>query len=158
MIMDVGFVDVGADNKSMIALGEAPRQLTAQAVGLLRGDLARNKGLPDGIGNHIIGPAPPAGLSKILPLGKQKLRVRDPAVALVAGDQPAAVRFFWILHIVDDVLNGLAHSPSLAYVQRHDAGGCHWRSLPSKETARDWRTVSDCVFSFRRTVRQSSCP
>ncbi len=48
---------VGADNKSVVAFGEAPRQLTAQAVGLLWGDLARNKGLPDGIGNHIIGPA-----------------------------------------------------------------------------------------------------
>ena len=43
---------------------------------------------------NIIGPAPSPGLGKVLPLGKQKLRVRDPAVALVAGDQPAAVRLY----------------------------------------------------------------
>ena len=84
----------------MIALGEAPRQLIAQAVGLLRGDLAGDKGLADGVGDHIIGPAFPASLGEVLPLGKQKLRVRDPAVALVAGDQPAAVRLVRILHIV----------------------------------------------------------
>ena len=47
VVMNMCFVDVGADNKSMIALGEAPRQLTAQAVGLLRGDLSGNEGLPD---------------------------------------------------------------------------------------------------------------
>ena len=47
-----------------------------------------------------IGPALPASLGEVLPLGKQKLRIRDPAVALVAGDQPAAVRLVRILHIV----------------------------------------------------------
>ena len=60
--MDVGFVHMGADDKGVFPFGEAAGQLIAQAVGLLRGDLAGDEGLPDGIGNHIIGPAPPAGL------------------------------------------------------------------------------------------------
>ena len=100
VIMDVGFVHMGADDKGVFPLGETAGQLIAQAVGLLRGDLAGNKGLANGVGDHIIGPAFPASLGEVLPLGKQKLRVRDPAVALVAGDQPAAVRLVRILHIV----------------------------------------------------------
>ena len=65
-----------------------------------------------------------------MPLGQKKSCVRDPAVALVAGDQPAAVRLVWILHIVNDVSDSLAHSPTLAGVQGHDAGGGHDKSLP----------------------------
>ena len=70
MIMDVVAVNVGTDDKSVIAFGKSAGQLTAQAVGFLRRNLAGNKGLPDGVGNHIIRPALSAGLGKILPLGK----------------------------------------------------------------------------------------
>ena len=152
MIMDVGFVYMGADDKGVFPLGETAGQLIAQAVGLLRGNLAGDKGLADGVGDHIIGPAPPPGLGKVLPLGKQKLRVRDPAVALVAGDQSAAVRLVRVLHIVDDVLNGPAHGPAFASVQGHNAGGGYWQSLPSKETARNLRTVLCIQFSPHRSA------
>ena len=111
VIMDVVAVNMGADDVSMVPLGEAAGQLTAQAVGFLRRDLAGEEGLPDGVGDHIIRPPPPPGLGKVLPLGKQKLRVRDPAVTLEAGDQPAAVCLLRILHIVDNVPDGLAHRP-----------------------------------------------
>ena len=69
MIVDVVAVNVGTDNKSVIAFGKTAGQFTAQAVGFLRRDLAGNKGLPDGVGNHIIRPALPAGLGEVLPLG-----------------------------------------------------------------------------------------
>ena len=43
MIMDVVAVNVGTDGKSVIAFGKAAGQLTAQAVGILRRDLAGNE-------------------------------------------------------------------------------------------------------------------
>ena len=153
VIMDVGFVYMGADDKGVFPLGEAAGQLIAQAVGLLRGNLSGDEGLADGVGDHIIGPAPPPGPGEVLPLGQKELRVGDPAVALVTGNQPVAVRLVRVLHIGDDVLNVPAHGPAFAGVQGHDAGGRHWQSLLSKEAARDWRTVSDCVFSFHHTAR-----
>ena len=46
MIVNMGFVDMGADDIGVIALGEALGQLTAQTVRVLRCDLSGNKGLP----------------------------------------------------------------------------------------------------------------
>ena len=70
VIMDVGFVNMGTDNKSVIALGETAGQLIAQAVGFFRRDLAGDEGLPYLVGDHIISPAPSAGLGEVLPLGE----------------------------------------------------------------------------------------
>ena len=98
--MYVGLVNMGADDKGMVSLGKAHCQLIAQAVGFLRRDLTRDKGLPDGIGNHIVPPAPSAGSIEILPLGKSKLRIGNPAVALIAADELAVVGLCRILHIV----------------------------------------------------------
>ena len=111
MIMDVVTVNMGADDVSMVPLGEAAGQLTAQAVGFLRRDLAGDEGLPNGVGDHIIRPPLSACLGEVLPFVKQKLCVRDPAVTLEAGDQPTAVRLLRVLHIVDDVPDGLAYRP-----------------------------------------------
>ena len=124
VIMDVGLVHMSADNKSVVFFGKPAGQLIAQAVGLLRGDLAGDEGLPDSVGDHIIGPALPAGLGKVLAFGEQKLRIRNPAVALVAGNEPAAVRLVRILHVVDNVLNCSSHRPAFAGVQGYDTGGC----------------------------------
>ena len=84
MIMDMGFVDVGADDVSMVALGEPLGQLAAQTVRVLRCDLAGNKGLPQMVGDHIILAAHSAGLLDVLIFGEKKLGVGDPAIALPA--------------------------------------------------------------------------
>ena len=123
MVVDVGLVHMGTANKGMVPLGESPRQLIAQAVGFLRGDLAGDKGLPDLISNYIVRPALPAGPGEILPFGEKELRIGDPAVTLVAGDQLAVVGFLWILRIINDVADGLAHGPALAGVQGDETGG-----------------------------------
>ena len=54
MVVDVSLVDVGADDESVLAFGKAPGQLHAQPVCFLRRDLARHKGLPQVVGNHIV--------------------------------------------------------------------------------------------------------
>ena len=58
------------DDERMIAFGKSAGQLTAQAGGFLRRDLTGDKGLADGVSDHIIRPAPSAGLGEVLPLGK----------------------------------------------------------------------------------------
>ena len=66
MIVNMGFVDMGADDIGVIALGEALGQLTAQTVCLLRRDLAGTKGLSKMVGYHIILTAHPPGVSDVL--------------------------------------------------------------------------------------------
>ena len=46
-VPDDVIMDMGADHKGMIALGEPFGKLHAQPVGFFRGDLAGDKGLPD---------------------------------------------------------------------------------------------------------------
>ena len=130
MIVNMGFVNMGADNVGVIALGEALGQLTAQTVRVLRCDLAGDKGLPQMVGNHIILAAHSAGLLNVLILGEKKLGVGDPAVALPARNQPAAVRLLRIFGVVDDVADGLSHRAAFAGVQGHQARGCHGCSPP----------------------------
>ena len=66
MIVNVGFVDVGADDISVIASGRTPGQLAAQTIRFFRCDLAGDKGLPQMVGNHIIPAAHSAGLLDIM--------------------------------------------------------------------------------------------
>lgn len=131
MVVDVSLVDVCADDESVPALGEAPGQLHAQAVGFLRRDLARHKGLPQMVGDHIVRTAHPAGSGGVGLLVQQELRIGHAAVTLVAGDEPTVVGLVWIFYIVDDVADGLADRATLAGVQRYDAGGGHVGDLLS---------------------------
>ena len=129
--MDVSLIDVGTDDESVPALGEAPGQLHAQSVGILRRDLARHKGLPQVVGNHIVRTAHPAGAGDIGLLVQQELGIGHAAVTLIAGDEPAVVGLFWIFYIVDDVADRLADRAALAGVQRYNAGGGHVGDLLS---------------------------
>ena len=99
MIVNMGFVDMGADDIGVIALGEALGQLTAQTVRVLWCDLSGNEGLPQMVGDHIILAAHSAGLLDVLILGEKKLGVGDSAVALPARNQPAAVRLLRMIDI-----------------------------------------------------------
>lgn len=134
MIVNVGFVNVGTDDKGMVAFCESPCQLTAQAVCFFRGDLAGTKRLAEMIGDHIVLAAHSASLLDILPLGEQKLRICDSAVALPASDELAVIRLLRIFGIVQYVADGLPDRAALAGVQRHDACGRHlcFSSFPKK--------------------------
>ena len=125
MIMDMGLVNVGTDDKGVFALGEPFGKFYAQPVGLLRGDLPRKKRLADMVGDHIVRSTDPSGGRDILALGQHELSVSHTAVALVAGDEPAVVCLLRIGHIVNNRADGSALGPALADVQRHDTCGCH---------------------------------
>ena len=116
MIMDMLFVDVGADDIGVFALGKPLGKLTAQAVCFFRGDLAGDKGLPQMVGNYIIFTAHPAGLLDVLILGKKKLGIRDPAVTLPACNQSAVIRLLRIFGVVDNVTDCLSYGAAFAGV------------------------------------------
>ena len=133
VIMDMRFVDMGTDDKSVFSLGKPFGKFHPQPVGLLRCDLTGFERLADMVGNHIVLPAHPPGGGNVLPFCQHKLSVSYPAVTRIAGNQPPVVCFLRIAHIVDDVADGLKLGAALANVQRHNACGCHIGDLLSKK-------------------------
>ena len=77
------------------------------------------------IGDHIVLTPYPSGGGDILALIEKELRIRNPAVALKAGNEPAIVCFLRILNIVNDVADGCPYRPAFAGVQGHEPRGCH---------------------------------
>ena len=138
MIVDMGFVDVGADNIGVVALGESSCQLTAEPVGFLRCNLAGNKGLTEVVGYHIILAAHSAGSLNVLVLRIKKFGVYDTAAALPACHKPSFVSFVRVIYIPDYIRNRLSHGSAFSCMQRHDACGCHWCIFtPFKKNAAD---------------------
>ena len=54
VIMDMGLVNMGTNDKGVFSLGEPLGKFHTQPVGFLRGDLPRAKGLADMVGDHIV--------------------------------------------------------------------------------------------------------
>ena len=133
MIMDMGLVNVGTDDKGVFSLGKPLGKFYTESVGFLWSDLPRAKGLADMVGDHIVRSTDPSSSGDILALGQHELGVGHTAVALIAGDEPAVVCLLRICHIVDNIADSTALGPALADVQRHDSCGCHEFSLPSKK-------------------------
>ena len=85
------------------------------------------------VGDHIILAAHSAGLLGVLIFGEKELGISDPAVALPARNQPAAVCLLRIFGVVDDGADGLPHRAAFAGVQGHQARGCHVEHLLKKQ-------------------------
>jgi len=88
----MGFVNVCADNKGMIAFCESPCQFAAKTIGFLLRDFSGTERLTEMIGNHIIFATDSAGLFYILLLRQKKLSICGSAVTLPAGYQLAMQR------------------------------------------------------------------
>ena len=123
--MNVRFVDVGADHKGVIALGEPLGKFHAQAVGFLRGNFFGAERLAHMVSDHIVCAAHPPGGGDVLPLRQQKLCIGGPAVTAIASDQFPIVSLLRIGRIVDDVADCLTFGAALTDMQGHDAYGCH---------------------------------
>ena len=93
------------------------------------------------VGDHIILAAHSAGLVGVLIFGEKELGIGDPAVALPACYQPAAVRLLRIFGVVDDGADGLSHRAAFAGVQGHQARGCHVGHLLEKSNGLPKQTV-----------------
>jgi len=114
--MDMGFVNVSADDEGVFSLCKPFGKLHAQPIGLLRGDLPRAEGLADMVGDHIVRAPDPSGGGDILALGQHKLGVDHSAVALIAGDESAVVCLLRVGHIVDNLADSTALGPAFADV------------------------------------------
>lgn len=124
VIMDVLAVCMGGNEKGILAFGPAHRRFIAHLVCLPRGNLSRLEGLADLIAQHIGLPALlPARGSLVLSLGKQELGVGGHVVALVGGNQFAALRLIRVLPIVQAVFEGVGNGFSLADMVGNQACG-----------------------------------
>ena len=152
------FVDVGADHKGMIAFGEPPGKFYAQPVGFLRCDLSGPERLAHMVGDHIICTAHSSGGGNILPLCQQKLCISSAAVTSIAGNQFSVVGLLGICHIVNNIADGTALSPTLADMQRHDACGCHKGDLLSKKETACMVQTAFVILLNRPHRENQNCP
>lgn len=82
VVMYMGFVYMSTNDKSMIALCESLGQFAAQTVCFFRCDFSRTKGLPQMVGDYVIGTTGLAGLFDILLLGIEKFCICHATVTL----------------------------------------------------------------------------
>ena len=122
--MDVLAVCMGGDEKGILALGPAHRRFIAHLVCFLRGDLSRLEGLANLIAQYIGLPALlPARGGLVLDFGKQELGVGGHVVALIGGDQFAALGLVRVLPVVQAVFERLGDGFSLADMVGNQARG-----------------------------------
>ena len=86
------------------------------------------------VGDYVISAALPAGLLTVELFEKQKFRIGDFGIALVAGDELALFCFLGILDVCDNTTNCGADLSSLADVQRDQARGGDGKNLLSIKT------------------------
>ena len=129
MIVNMPLVGMGSHKKGVSSFQKPLGKLIAYAVRVLRRDLAGLKGLAHLIGDHVA-LLLPAGEGFVLPLGVKKLRVSGFGVALIGGDQLAALRLIWILGIVDAVSQAVGNRLALINVHGNDACGRHGARPP----------------------------
>ena len=129
VIMNVLFIGVRGNEKGVSAFQKPLGKLISHAVCFLRRDLTGLKGLSHLIGDHVV-PLLPAGEVFVLPLGEQKLRICGFGVALIGGDQFAALCLIWILGIVDAVSQAVGNRLALINVHGDDACGRHGARPP----------------------------
>ena len=128
VIMDMRFINMGADYKGMVAFGESLCKFYSQPVGFFRRNFTGQERLAHMIGNYIVRAAHPSGGGNVLTLCQQELSISGSAVTSKAGDKSAIVRLMRIGRIVDDVADRLAFRAAFADMQRHDTRGCHDKS------------------------------
>ena len=115
VVMNVLAVCVGGDEKDVLALRPAHRRFIAHPVCIFRGDLDRLEWRADLIAQHIgIPPLFPARGSLVLGLGEQELPIGSHVVALVGGNQFAALRLVRVLSIVEPLFQKLGDGFTLA--------------------------------------------
>ena len=129
MVMDVLLICMGADNKGMVAFQESLGKFVADAVRLLRRNLAGAKGLAHLIGDHIA-VLPAAGQLKILAFGKRKFCICGLRVAGIGADQLALLGLIRIFAVIQSVGQALPDGFSLVLMHGDNACCCHIGSPP----------------------------
>lgn len=116
MIMDMRFIRMGGNDKSVLSFGEPHGKFIADFVGQLRRDLSGFEGLTNLIGDHIalLGPA---GKLPVLPLGEQELHIGSLGITSVSGYVFSAVCFIRVHGIICSVRKAFRNRPATVDVQ-----------------------------------------
>lgn len=105
VIVNVAFVNMGADEKLILSLCPAHRRFIAYLVGLLRGHFPLGKGLADLVAQRPL-LRRPARFRLILALYQHKLGVGCFRVAEVGGHRPQLLRVQAVVKAVFQTLDG----------------------------------------------------
>ena len=125
MSMDMGVVDVRGNDKLMLALCPAHRQLVADLLGLLRRDLTGLEGLPDLIQQHIAIRDLPAGMVSVGPLCQKHLVGGGGRIAAVCHHQLAAQGLGRIDCVFYPLMDSIGNGLIFDFVHGNQARGCH---------------------------------
>ena len=120
--MNVMLVNVCADNKWVLPFGKAHRKLLSQSIRFLWRYLSWCKRLTQVVCNNVVSATLTPGLLLIKLCCKKKLSVRNPAVALIAGDELALACLVWIFHIRDNIADCSSDASAFAAMQRNKSG------------------------------------
>src|SRR5699024_7385597 len=122
VIMHMGFVNVSADNKGVVASGKPFGKFLAQPGGFFRRDFTRTERLTEMVSNHMVLPPLPSCDGNILTLGHNKLCVCNRASRRISGNEPAVVCLLGISHRVDNITDCSASCAALASGLRDKTG------------------------------------
>ncbi len=125
MVMDMVFIHMGTDNKSMVSFRQLQCQLPPDPVRFFRRDLAGLERLPEMVGDHIIRAPVTSGQVRILSFRQKELRIGNPGITLIPINEFSKICFLRILHIVNDVRNRRGDIPAFPGMQRHEPCGRH---------------------------------
>lgn len=122
MVMNVGFVYVCGNDKSMVAFGETHAKFIADFVCKLRRDFPRLKGLPYLIGNDIACLLSACNII-ILPLREHKYCLHCSWGALVRGQQFTVICFVGIFRIIGAVSKTIRNGFPFVLVHKNKSCG-----------------------------------
>lgn len=121
VIMDMSFIYMSCNYKSMSPLSPAHSRFISDSVGFLRCDFSGFKSLPDLIGNHII-IILPTGIMLIFSFCKSKLFLYKLRITLIAADQNTTICLLRILSIICSVLQALLNGFSFIHMHGYKSG------------------------------------
>ena len=121
MVMNVMLIGMGAYDKGVLPFRKPHGQFIPQPVRFTGRDLARYKGLPQMIRDHVVFSALPPCILEVFPFGQKKFSVRGSAVAFITCDEPPGICLIRVLHIVDHLLYRAPHRAPFSRVDRNPA-------------------------------------
>ena len=132
VIVNVFSVDMGRNNKSILALCKPHGKLITDLVGFLGSDLSGLERLTNLVGNHIIFlPAP--GHQFILAFGEHEFFIDRQGTAFVTADQFALLCLVRVLDVIRAAFQASRNGLSLILVQCNQSGCCQFYHLPAKK-------------------------
>ena len=142
MVVYVGFVDVGGNDKSVFAFRPSHRRFIAYLICFFWCDLTGFERLANLIGDDVVLLLSASGVL-ILPFGKKKFFIGSLRITLIGTDKFAVIGFRCILRIIGSISQTLSDSLSFVYMERNQPCCCHSHHILSKRKSHPKVTSSN---------------